>query len=146
MKINNTSLSFQISVLFRILIEDFYQQNKANTCYVCKRIKESKGDFTKKRIKRLKKVKDLIKHKGCQKSARIKKMPLLRKTYTFFKTHKANFIFYITNKSIILFRTVVSFSSKNTNNPSVVYIKYDVNNTYVTFLVSFPFPFISIFL
>ena len=63
MKINNTSLSFQISILFRILIEDFYQQNKANTCYVCKRIKESKGDFTKKRIKRLKKVKDLIKHK-----------------------------------------------------------------------------------
>ena len=33
--------------------------------------KESKDDFTKKRIKR---VKDIIKHKGCQKSARIKKM------------------------------------------------------------------------
>ena len=42
MKINDTFLSFQISILFRILnknlIEDFYQQNKcfnSNTCYVC---------------------------------------------------------------------------------------------------------------
>jgi len=43
-------------------------------CYVCKRIEESKDDFTKKRIKKLKRVKDIIKHKGCQKSARIKKM------------------------------------------------------------------------
>ena len=51
------------------LIEDFYQQNKcfnSNTCYVCKRIEETKDDFTKKRIKRLKRVKDIIKHKGCQ--------------------------------------------------------------------------------
>ena len=42
------------------LIEDFYQQNKcfnSNTCYVCKRIGETKDDFTKKRIKRLKRVK-----------------------------------------------------------------------------------------
>ena len=48
---------------------DFYQQNKcfnSNTCYVCKRIEESKDDFTKERIKRLKRVKDIIKHKGCQ--------------------------------------------------------------------------------
>ena len=59
------------------LIEDFYQQNKcfnSNTCYVCKRIEETKDDFTKKRIKRLIRVKNIIKHKGCQKSARIKKM------------------------------------------------------------------------
>ena len=59
------------------LIEDFYQQNQcfnSNTCYVSKRIEEIKDDFTKKRIKRLKRVKDIIKHKGCQKSARIKKM------------------------------------------------------------------------
>jgi len=58
-------------------IKDFYQQNKcfiSNTCYVCKRIEESKDDFTKKSIKRLKRVKDIIKHKGCQKTARIKKM------------------------------------------------------------------------
>ena len=43
--------------------------------YVCKKIEESKDDFTKKRIKRLKRVKDTIKHKGNQQSARIKKMP-----------------------------------------------------------------------
>ena len=33
------------------LIEDFYQQNQcfnSNRCYVCKRIKETKDDFTKK--------------------------------------------------------------------------------------------------
>ena len=46
----------------------------SSTCYVCKRIEESKDDFTKKRIKKIKRVKDIIKHKGCQKSARIKKM------------------------------------------------------------------------
>jgi len=28
MKINNTFVSFKISILFRILIEDFYEQNK----------------------------------------------------------------------------------------------------------------------
>jgi len=46
-------------------------------CYVCKRIEESKddfNDFTKKRIKKLRRVKDIIKHKGCQKSALIKKI------------------------------------------------------------------------
>ena len=46
----------------------------SSTCYVCRRIEESKEDLTKKRLKRLKRVKDIIKHKGCQKSARIKKM------------------------------------------------------------------------
>ena len=35
---------------------------------------KTKNDFTKKRIKRLKRIKDIIKHKGCQKPARIKKM------------------------------------------------------------------------
>ena len=42
------------------LIEDFYQQNQcfnSNTCYVCKRIEESRDDFTKKRLKRLKRKK-----------------------------------------------------------------------------------------
>ena len=38
------------------------------------KIEESKDDLTKKRIKRLKRVKDIINHKGCQKTARIKKM------------------------------------------------------------------------
>ena len=38
------------------------------------RIEETKDDFTKKRLKRLKRVKYIIKHKGCQKSVRIKKM------------------------------------------------------------------------
>ena len=58
-------------------MEDFYQQNKcinSNTCYVCKRIVESKDDFTKKRLNRLNRVKDIIKHKGFHKSVRIKKM------------------------------------------------------------------------
>ena len=59
------------------LIEDFYQQYQffnSNICYVCKRIEESKDIFTKKRLKRLKRVKDKIKHKGCRKSAQIEKM------------------------------------------------------------------------
>ena len=37
-------------------------------------ILQKKDDFTKKRLKILKRVKDKIKHKGCQKSAGIKKM------------------------------------------------------------------------
>ena len=58
----------------RNLMKDFYQQNKcmnSNTCYVCKRIEESKDEFTKRRLKR---VKDKIKHKGCRKSTQIEKM------------------------------------------------------------------------
>ena len=38
------------------------------------KFEESKENFTKKRLKRLKRVKDTIKHKGCQKSVRIKKI------------------------------------------------------------------------
>ena len=50
--------------------------------------------------------------------------------------------FNITNT----FLKVVSSLSKNTNNPPPIYIKYNVNNKYVTFLLlSFPLPFISIF-
>ena len=74
MQLSNINL---VSNFKQNLIEDFYQQNKcvnSNTCYVCKRIEETKDDFTKKRIKRLKRVKDIIKHTGCQKSARNKKM------------------------------------------------------------------------
>ena len=83
MQINDTFLSFLISILSFIsnfkqnLIGRFYQQNQCfnpNTCHVCKRIEESKDDFTKKRLRRLKRVRNIIKHKGCQKTARIKKM------------------------------------------------------------------------
>ena len=73
-KLSNINI---ISKFKQNLIEDFYQQNKcfnSSTCYVCKRIEESKDDFTKKRIKKIKRIKNIIKHKGCQKSARIKKM------------------------------------------------------------------------
>ena len=74
LKLSNINL---ISNFKQNLIKIFYRQNKcinSNTCYVCKRFEESKDDFTKKRIKRLKRINDIIKHKGCQKSARIKKM------------------------------------------------------------------------
>jgi len=70
-KLSNINL---ISSFKQNLIEDLYHQNKyinSSACYVCKRIEERKDDFIKKRLKR---VKDIIKHKGCQRSARIKKM------------------------------------------------------------------------
>ena len=73
-KLSNINL---ISNFKQNLNEDFYQQNKcfnSNTCHVCKKIEERNDDFTKKRIKRLKRIKDIIKHKECQKMARIKKM------------------------------------------------------------------------
>ena len=57
-----------------------------------------------------------------------------------FTTHKAYFIRNIRNKSVLFILKVVSSSSKNTNNPPPVYIRYNVNNKYVTF-ISFPFPF-----
>ena len=41
----------------------------SNTCYACQRIEEAKTI-----LQRLKRVKNTIKHKGCQKSARIEKM------------------------------------------------------------------------
>ena len=54
-KLSNINL---ISNFKQNLIEDFYQENtcfNSNTCNVCcKRIEESKDDFTKKRPKRLK--------------------------------------------------------------------------------------------
>ena len=84
----NLILNFKQNLIWR-----FYQQNKclnSNTCYVCKRIEETKDNFTKKRIKRLKRVKVMIKHKRCQKSARIKYIQF------FFTTHKANLKFFIT--------------------------------------------------
>jgi hypothetical protein len=39
-----------------------------------KESKKPKTNLTKKILKRLERVKDIIKHKGCQKSARVKKM------------------------------------------------------------------------
>ena len=65
-KLSNINL---ISNFKQDFIEDFYQQNQcfySNTCYVCKRIEESKDDFAKKRLKRLIREEDIIKHKGCQ--------------------------------------------------------------------------------
>ena len=63
-------MALLISNVKQKLIGDFYQQNKcfnSNTCFVCKRIEESKDNVTKKRLRRLKRVKDIIKHKICQK-------------------------------------------------------------------------------
>ena len=56
-------------------------------------------------------------------------MPVLSRTYIFLQPMKPilNFLFEISNKSIILFLKVVSSSSKNTNNPPPVY----VNNKYM---------------
>ena len=87
-KLSNINL---ISNFKQNLIEDYYQQNKffnSNTC--CKRIEESKVDFTKKRVK------DIIKHKGCQKSTRMKKMlkmPVFRKTYIFSQPRQLFYLF-----------------------------------------------------
>ena len=54
----------------------------------------------------------------------------MRKTYTFFTTHKAYFSFLTLqiNLSFLFLKVVYSSSSKNTNNPTPVYIKYNVNN------------------
>jgi len=70
-------------------------------------------------------------------------MPVFHRTYIIFTLHKAFFTFFnITNKSIILSLKVVNSSSKNTNNPPLIYIEYNVNNKYVTFLIlSFSFYF-----
>ena len=88
-------------------------------------------------------IEDIIKFKGCLKSARIKrclKRAVLRRTYIFLTTHSL-FFFNITNKSFLF-----NSSSTNTNNPPPVYIKYSVYNKFVTFLcLSFPLPLISIF-
>ena len=68
-------------------------------------------------------IKDIIKYKGCLKSARIKrylKMPVLRRTYIFFTTHKAYFFVTLPINLPFLFLKVVSSSSKNTNNPPPV--------------------------
>ena len=96
------------------LIEDFYQQNKcfnSNTCYVCKRIEESKDDFTKKKIKRLKRVKDIIKHKGCQKTARIK-MPVFYRTYILSHSIKPRYWFGLWfNNKIPISRVFTEFAS-----------------------------------
>ena len=59
------------------LIEDFYQQKKCfnlSHAMFAKESKKPKMTLQKKKKRRLKRVKDLIKNKGCQKSARIKKM------------------------------------------------------------------------
>ena len=143
-KLHFSKLS-NINILLNIkqnLIEYFYLQNKclnSNTCYVWKRVEESKDDFTKKRQKKLKRVKDIIKHKGCQKWRELKRclnIPVLRRTCIFFTTHKA-FLFFIITNLHFYFLKVVSSSLKNT---PPVYCKYNVNNKYLTVLfLSFSF-------
>ena len=94
--------------------------------------------FTKKRLKRLKRVKDIIRQEGCQMSARIKMLKNSRFTQNLYLF--TTYFFNIADKSIISFLKVVSSSSKNTKNPPLVYIKYNVKNKYAAFLF---FPFLS---
>ena len=59
------------------LIDDYYKKNQclnSKNCYVCKRIQDNKDEFVRIKLKRLKRVKEIIKHKGCQKTARINNM------------------------------------------------------------------------
>ena len=52
-------------------------------------------------------------------------MPIFGKTYTFFTTHMAYFIFYTLQINLsFLSLKVVSSSSKNANNQPQVYVKY----------------------
>ena len=79
------------------LIDDCYNQNQcfnSITCYVCKKIEESKDDFTKKRLKRLNRVKDIMRQ-NVRELKRCLIMPVLRRTYILFTTLKAYFIFSI---------------------------------------------------
>ena len=69
------------------LIDDCYNQNQcfnSITCYVCKKIEESKDDFTKKRLKRLNRVKDM--RQNVRELKRCFIMPVLRRTYILFTT------------------------------------------------------------
>ena len=49
----------------------------------------------------------------------------------FVKTNPGNESYNVTCWFLFLFLKVVSSSSKNTKNPPLVYIKYNVNNKYV---------------
>ena len=59
-----------------------------------KKIEESKDDFTKKRLKRLNRVKDIMRQ-NVRELKRCLIMPVLRRTYILFTTLKAYFIFSI---------------------------------------------------
>ena len=94
----DTFLSYQLSILSRILnrIEQKIFISKTNVLILthamfAKESKKPKTNLTKKILKRLKRVKDIIKHKGCQKSARVKKMlknaRFMQNLYIFFTTH-----------------------------------------------------------
>ena len=63
--------------------------------------------FTKKRLKKWNRIKDIIKHKGCQKSDELKKclkFPFCVELISFSQQIKVILnVFNITNKSIIFF-------------------------------------------
>ena len=66
-----------LSDLRENLINDYYDKNHCinnDKCFVCNKLKDVKEDYIKVKIKRLKRVKEIIKHKGKQKTARINKM------------------------------------------------------------------------
>ena len=71
-----------------------------------------------------KRKREKIKHKVSQIGANKKrclKMPIFGKTYTFFTTNKAYFIFYTLQINLsFLSLKVVSSSSKYTNNPPLI--------------------------
>ena len=75
--------------------------------YFCSKFRNRRKQrrFYKEKTKKIKKSRDIINHKGDKNQHELKrclKMPILRKTYTFFTTHQVYFIFLnITNKSII---------------------------------------------
>ena len=52
------------------LINDYYDKNHCinnDKCFVCNKLKDVKEDYIKVKIKRLKRVKEIIKHKRMQK-------------------------------------------------------------------------------
>ena len=66
-----------LSKLRENLLNNYYERNQcrsSKTCFVCKRLTETKNEFIKLKLKRLKRVEAIIKHRGQQKTCRIKKV------------------------------------------------------------------------
>ena len=66
-----------LSDLRENLIDDYYNRNHCinqRNCFVCNRLKDIKNDYIELKLKRLKRVREIIKHKGLQKTARINRM------------------------------------------------------------------------